>query len=66
LSSSGIFDESLHKEFSARADRFIAKVRARADNVLAFASGHIIRIIAARWLNLPPASGRCFFLSPRA
>jgi probable phosphoglycerate mutase len=33
-------------------------------NVLAFSSGHIIRMIAARWHGLTPASGRLFFCRP--
>ena len=33
-------------------------------NVLAFSSGHIIRMIAARWNGLPPVAGRVFFCRP--
>ena len=49
---------------AARADRFIARVRGIGGDVLAFSSGHIIRMIAARWLGLPPTGGRFFFCRP--
>jgi probable phosphoglycerate mutase len=51
-------------DVAARADRFLARVRELDGDVLAFASGHIIRMIAARWLGLPPAEGRAFFCRP--
>jgi broad specificity phosphatase PhoE len=51
-------------DVAARADRFIARVGEIHGRVLAFSSGHIIRIIAARWLGLPPAMGRIFFCDP--
>lgn len=47
-----------------RADRFLARVRDLEGDVLAFSSGHIIRMIAARWLGLPPDGGRFFFCRP--
>jgi probable phosphoglycerate mutase len=52
------------REVAARADRFIARVRLMPGDVLAFSSGHIIRMIAARWLGLPPAAGRFFYCDP--
>jgi probable phosphoglycerate mutase len=48
-------------QVTARADAFVAKARAADANVLAFSSGHTIRVIAARWLGLPPADARHFF-----
>jgi len=51
-------------DVSARADRFVARARGLAGGVLAFSSGHIIRMIAARWLGLPPAAGRVFYCDP--
>jgi len=51
-------------DVAARADRVIARVRGIQGDVLAFSSGHIIRMIAARWLGLPPSTGRFFFCRP--
>lgn len=49
-----------------RADRFIRKVRSIPGNVIAFSSGHIIRVITARWLSLEPVAGRFFLASTAA
>ena len=51
-------------DVAARADDFIAKVRRIDGDVLAFSSGHVIRMIAARWLGLPPGNGRFFYCRP--
>jgi probable phosphoglycerate mutase len=51
------------EEIGARADRLIARVRALDADVLIFSSGHILRVIAARWLGLEPAMGKLFTLS---
>ena len=51
-------------DVASRADRFIARVRGIEGDVLAFSSGHIIRMIAARWLRLPPQAGRFFYCRP--
>src|SRR5262249_56780517 len=51
-------------DVAVRADHFIARIREIEGDVLAFSSGHIIRMIAARWLGVPPAAGRFFFCRP--
>jgi probable phosphoglycerate mutase len=50
------------EQIGARADRVLAKIRATAGNVALFAHGHILRVIAARWINLPPGYGERFLL----
>jgi broad specificity phosphatase PhoE len=50
-------------DIGARADRFIARIRAVDDAVLVFASSHIMRVIGARWLGLDASCGRLLFLS---
>jgi len=47
---------------AARADRVIAKVRKSEGNVALFAHGHIFRVLAARWINLPASHGEHFLL----
>jgi broad specificity phosphatase PhoE len=51
-------------DVAARADRFLARIHGNAGNVLTFSSGHIIRMLAASWLVLPPSTGRVFFCEP--
>jgi probable phosphoglycerate mutase len=49
-------------DVGARADRFINRLRAAEDQSIAFSSGHILRVLAARWLGLAPSEGRLFML----
>jgi broad specificity phosphatase PhoE len=51
------------QQIGARADKVVDRVRAIAGNVLLFSSGHFLRVLAARWLDLEPAAGRLFLLS---
>lgn len=49
-----------------RADRIVAELRAARGDVAVFAHGHILRVLAARWLGLPPSGGRLFALGTAA
>ncbi len=40
------------QQVSARADRFVARLRAVNGDALVFSSGHILRVVASRWLVL--------------
>ena len=51
------------REVGARADQVVNRVRGVEGNVLLFSSGHFLRVLAARWLALPPDGGRFFALS---
>jgi broad specificity phosphatase PhoE len=53
-------------EVGARADRVIARLRALDGDALLFAHGHILRVLAARWLGLEPGAARYFLLSTAA
>ncbi len=53
-------------QIGARADRVVARVRAIQGNVLLFSSGHILRVLASRWLGLDASAGQYFLLSTAA
>ena len=53
-------------DVAARADRVIARVRAAGGDVLLFSSGHLLRVLAARWLGLDAAAGGRFVLGTGA
>jgi broad specificity phosphatase PhoE len=58
------------EQVAARADRVIEKVRAQAAEQVdggaacLVAHGHLLRILAARWLGVTPEAGRFLALSP--
>jgi probable phosphoglycerate mutase len=50
----------------ARADAVIARAMAVDGDVALFAHGHLLRILVARWLDLPARAGRRFALDTSA
>ena len=50
------------EEVGARADGVIAKARKIEGSVALFAHGHIFRVLAARWINLPANYAEHFLL----
>ena len=51
------------QQVGARADRAVKRVREIKGNVLIFSSGHILRVLSARWLWLEPFAGKYLLLS---
>jgi broad specificity phosphatase PhoE len=51
------------QQVGLRADRVVKRTRELQRNVLIFSSGHILRVLGARWLGLEPAGGKYFLLS---
>jgi probable phosphoglycerate mutase len=52
-----------------RADRFLSRLRAQLGqegDAPLFSHGHILRVLAARWLGLPPGDGRLFLFGTGA
>jgi broad specificity phosphatase PhoE len=50
------------EQVGVRVDRVIARVRAVSGNAALFAHGHVLRVLAARWLGLAPSAGAHFLL----
>ena len=48
------------EQVGVRVDRVVARVRALKGDAVLFAHGHILRVLAARWLGLAPGAGAHF------
>ena len=68
----GGFPGESAEQVGARCDRVIGRVRPLVDpasptavdgDVALVAHGHVLRVLAARWLGLPPTGGAYFLLS---
>jgi broad specificity phosphatase PhoE len=51
-------------DVGARADRVIAELRALTGDAAVFAHGHLLRVLAARWIGLAPWAGQLLALDP--
>ena len=51
------------RQVGSRADKLLGELRGLDADVALFAHGHVLRVIAARWLGLPPEAGALFALS---
>ena len=51
------------EQVGVRVDRVIARSRAVAGNTALFAHGHLLRVLAARWIGLPASGGQHFLLN---
>lgn len=54
------------EEVGRRADRALDRLRAAGGDALAFAHGHILRVVTARWIGLEVAGGARFALGAGA
>jgi probable phosphoglycerate mutase len=51
-------------QITERADRLTSQLRTLNGDVLIFSSGHILRVLAARWIDASAALGRRLVLDP--
>ena len=49
-------------QVATRAERVLARLETVGGRHLLFSHGHLLRILTARWLDLPPNAGRLFAL----
>jgi broad specificity phosphatase PhoE len=47
----------------ARVDPLVSELKESEGDVVVFAHGHVLRVLAARWVELPPEAGTCFWLA---
>lgn len=59
----GCPDGEMPDQVGERADRALARLRAADGDALAFAHGHILRVLTGRWLGMPVAAGARFALA---
>ncbi len=63
LWEAGVRNGETLAEVAARADRVLARVRAATGDVAVFSHGHLLRVLAARWIDQGAPLARYFNLS---
>jgi probable phosphoglycerate mutase len=63
LWADGVVGGERAADVGRRVDRVIERARRAPGDTLCVAHGHVLRVLAARWLGLPPAGGRVFVLA---
>jgi broad specificity phosphatase PhoE len=58
----GVVDGEGAADVGRRVDRVIERARLVQGDTLCVAHGHVLRVLTARWLGLPPVGGRLFAL----
>jgi broad specificity phosphatase PhoE len=62
LWTEGVVDGERAADVGRRVDRVIGRARQSPGDTLCVAHGHVLRVLAARWLELPPVAARLFAL----
>lgn len=62
LWSDGVPNGESIEQVATRAQRVVDRVLTKSGDAILFAHGHILRVLTACWLGLPPAAGRFFAL----
>jgi len=63
LWSDGALGGETAEQVGARADRILAEARQAGGDAALFSHGHFLRVVAARWISLPPHAGRSLALN---
>ena len=64
LWSDGVPDGETAAEVAARVDAVLAELRTAEGAALVIAHGHLLRVLAVRWIGLEPDAGRLLTLDP--
>lgn len=64
LWADGVPDGETAVQLAARVDALLAELRTAEGAAIVFAHGHLLRVLAVRWIGLEPEAGRLLALDP--